>query len=87
MHLLVEEFIRPPVEPALANNAACFLALSAVHAEQLQKQAVSLLTHLTHAAPSIPPEDLEALFLSSRKSFPWRLVFRYKNLDELREKL
>jgi acyl transferase domain-containing protein/ubiquinone/menaquinone biosynthesis C-methylase UbiE len=91
VHLLLEEFVRPAVESTGSESSApvgeYFLALSALQVEQLQNQVRTLSKHISHANLSIPPGDLEVLFIASRTAFPCRLVFRYKNLNELLEKL
>lgn len=88
VHAVLEEFM--PKQKAKAakkvENVICFLALSSTETSQFVPYAERIKEYL-EKNKDCNPEQLEYLYLTTRKELNQRIVFRYNSIDNLIEKL
>ncbi|WP_184435195.1 type I polyketide synthase, partial [Xanthomonas arboricola] len=84
-HLIVREYIAPPLPAATAPDRPQVVPLSARSGERLSEQVRRLLAHLEREAP--PLDDLAYTLQVGREAMDHRLAFVVGSLDELRTRL
>lgn len=84
--LLVEAPPPPAPGPSVDSGGPWLLALSAPDADQLPACATALVAFIA-ATDDLDPGQLEYLFAARRRHFAQRVVFRYRSIADLRDKL
>ncbi len=88
IHTILEEYIPKETNKKAEDlkETAYFLALSSVEVSQFVPYAERIKTFLTKHK-DCNPKQLEYQYLKSRKELSQRIVFRYKTIEDLVEKL
>ncbi len=88
VHVVMEEYYPDHITDSAKENKdeVYFLALSCTEESQFLPYAQRIHTHL-EKHPDCREELVEYHYLNSRKSLSHRLVFRYKSIENLKEKL